>query len=102
MLNSTIIKPKTRLSIVKEDHDDNKIIECAVTGKADYIITKDKHLLKIKNYKGIKIITPREFLRIMALKKANNLAKKSKLTKKDVEDFSRKVKKSATKKYLKD
>ncbi|MBI2671412.1 putative toxin-antitoxin system toxin component, PIN family, partial [Candidatus Woesearchaeota archaeon] len=43
--------------------DDNKIIECAIDGNSDCIITKDKHLLKLKEYKGIKIITPEEFLK---------------------------------------
>ncbi|MBU1198966.1 MAG: putative toxin-antitoxin system toxin component, PIN family [Nanoarchaeota archaeon] len=47
---------------MKNDPDDNKIIECALEGKADYIITQDKHLLDLK-FDKIKILTPREFLR---------------------------------------
>jgi len=61
----TIIHPTLRLKVVKEDPDDNKIIECAVEGKSDFIITKDKHLLNLKNYKKIRIVTPEEFLRLI-------------------------------------
>lgn len=60
-----IIKINQKIDIVKEDFDDNKIIECAVESNADYIITGDKHLLKIKNYNGIKIINSSEFIKIL-------------------------------------
>ncbi len=62
VLNSTIIQPNIRLDVVKEDPEDNKILECAYEGKVDYIITKDNHLLKLKEFRDIKIITPEEFL----------------------------------------
>ena len=57
-----IIRPTVRTNAVKEDPDDNKVLECAVEGKADYIISGDNHLLKIKEFNGIKILTPKEFL----------------------------------------
>jgi putative PIN family toxin of toxin-antitoxin system len=63
ILTATIISPTSKLKVVKKDPDDNKIIECAVEGKSDFIITNDKHLLNLKKYKKIKIITPEEFLR---------------------------------------
>lgn len=47
------------------DPDDNKFIEAAVEGKAEFIISQDKHLLILKNYKGIKILKPEEFLEIL-------------------------------------
>src|SRR3989344_630847 len=58
---SEMIEPKERLNIIQEDFSDNKILECAYEGKADYIITKDNHLLKLKEFKNIKIVTPEEF-----------------------------------------
>ncbi|MFO8015881.1 MAG: putative toxin-antitoxin system toxin component, PIN family [Candidatus Woesearchaeota archaeon] len=58
-----MIEPKNRLNIVKDDPTDNKFIECAFEGKADYIITGDNHLLKLKEYKGIRIVTPEEFIK---------------------------------------
>lgn len=56
----TIIVTNSRLDIVKEDRDDNKIIECAIESKSDYIISYDPHLLNLKEYGGIKIIKPEE------------------------------------------
>ncbi|MBU3924295.1 MAG: hypothetical protein KJ592_05235 [Nanoarchaeota archaeon] len=41
------------------------IFECAVEGGVDYIISNDKHLLKVVEFEGIKIIRPEEFLRII-------------------------------------
>lgn len=60
--NSTIVKPKHRINVIKEDPEDNRIIECAVEANASFIISGDKHLLKLRKYKNIKIISPRKFL----------------------------------------
>ena len=60
--NSTIVDPKRQVTIC-EDPDDNKFLEAAVEGKVDFIVSQDKHLLKIKEFEGIKIVTPKEFLR---------------------------------------
>ena len=54
-----------RLDIVKNDKDDNKILECAVACRADYIVTGDKHLLELKEYERIKIITAAELVGIV-------------------------------------
>lgn len=64
--NSVIVEPKQKFNVVKDDAKDNKIIEAAIEGKADYIISQDKHLLKLKSYQGIKIISPEEFLEILS------------------------------------
>ncbi len=57
-----IIIPHTTIDIVKDDPADNKIIACAVDGMVHYLITKDNHLLKHKEYQGIRILTPETFL----------------------------------------
>ena len=59
---SIIISPKEKLDVIKEDPDDNKILECAVAGDVDYIISNDKHLLKLGQFNDILIITPEEFI----------------------------------------
>ncbi|HSE82922.1 MAG TPA: putative toxin-antitoxin system toxin component, PIN family [Thermodesulfobacteriota bacterium] len=59
---SEIVTPKKRLDIVKEDPDDNKFLECAVEAKAEYIISGNRHLLKLKAFKGIDILTANDFL----------------------------------------
>ena len=60
-----IINVTSRVTVVSDDPTDNKIIECAIDGKVDYLITQDRHLLKIKKYQSIIIITPEEFLKIV-------------------------------------
>lgn len=60
----TIVKPLKKIDVVREDPEDNKIIECAIASSAECIITYDHHLLKIKNYGNIKIITPEEAIKM--------------------------------------
>jgi len=60
---SELVVPNKKIDIVKDDPDDNKFIEAALEGKAEYIVTQDNHLLKIKEFKGIKIISPEEFIK---------------------------------------
>jgi putative PIN family toxin of toxin-antitoxin system len=62
VFNSQVVYPKRKLKIVKKDPTDNKILECALEAQASFIVSGDKHLLEIKEYKGIKIIPPKEFL----------------------------------------
>ncbi len=50
------------LKIIEEDPDDNKFIECAVALNSRYIISGDKALQEIKDYMGIKIQSPKQFL----------------------------------------
>ena len=59
---SEIVDPIQKIDVLKEDPTDNKILECAMGGKSDYIITNDNHLLKIREYGNIRIVTPKEFI----------------------------------------
>lgn len=51
-----------KIEIIDEDPDDNKFIECAVELEAQYIVSGDNHLKKIKKYMNILIVSPRDFL----------------------------------------
>lgn len=62
---STIAETSVRLDVVKADPDDNRIIECAVASQAEFILTYDKHLLKLKEYEGVKILTPENMRRLL-------------------------------------
>ena len=62
--NSMIVEPKEKIDAVKYDPKDNIFIETAVAGNVDYIVSQDNHLLKLKDFRGIKIITPDEFNKI--------------------------------------
>jgi predicted nucleic acid-binding protein len=49
---------------VAADPDDDKILECAIIGGAKYIVTGDRHLLSLGNYRGIQIVRAADFLAI--------------------------------------
>jgi len=57
-----MITSKEEIFVVKNDPSDNKFLECAVLGRANYIVSGDRHLLGLGEYEGIKILTPKEFL----------------------------------------
>ena len=59
--NSIIVEPIEKITIVKDDPKDNIFIETAVAGNVNYIVSQDNHLLKLKEFRGIKMITPEEF-----------------------------------------
>ncbi len=58
---ATVIKPIKNLNILS-DAPDNRILECAITAEVHLIITGDKHLLDMKEYKGIDIVRLADFL----------------------------------------
>ena len=53
---------------VKEDPKDDKVVNTAFDGKAEYIVSGDKHLLKLGKFKGIRIVSPATFRGIVAKK----------------------------------
>ena len=61
-----IVVPAPVLRVVIADPDDDRILECAVAGKADLIVSGDSHLTKLKEFQGIGIIRPIDFLRTLA------------------------------------
>ena len=56
-----IVEPKVKIKSCR-DACDNMFLECAVTAKAQYIISGDDDLLSMKEINGIQIVTPREYL----------------------------------------
>ncbi len=61
-ISTLINKPKTKINFVAEDPEDNKILEAAVEGNADCIVSGDRHLLDIGQFNTIKIMKARAFL----------------------------------------
>jgi len=51
--------------VILDDPDDDKFIDCAVQCNADYIVSGDRHLLRLKEYSGTKILKASEFLSIV-------------------------------------
>ena len=56
----------TSLSEVVRDEMDHLVLEAAIAGEADYIVSGDKDLLVLESYEGIQIVTPAQFLAILA------------------------------------
>ena len=59
-----VVDATSKFDIVR-DKKDNKIIECAFDGKADYIVTGDPDLLELKEFRRIKVLNAKEFLEII-------------------------------------
>ena len=55
------VRPRRKLQVVK-DEPDNRILECALTGHAEAIVTGDHVLLSLREYRGVRIISLREYL----------------------------------------
>ena len=56
-----MVNPRRRLRVVKDDPN-NRILECAVSGHADAIVTGDQALLALGEYGGVRIISLRKYL----------------------------------------
>lgn len=56
-----MVAPTRRIEVCR-DADDNKVLEAAVAGRANYIVTGDEDLLILDPFEGIRIVTPRVFL----------------------------------------
>jgi putative PIN family toxin of toxin-antitoxin system len=54
--------PQNKVGKVSRDKDDDKILQCGLEGNVDFIITGDKDLLVLKEYKNIKIMKPKDYL----------------------------------------
>ncbi len=72
-LIATLIKPVHKINVIKEDPDDNRILECAVSVQASVIVSGDSHLLDLKTFAGIDVITASEFIKQMTGQKTRNI-----------------------------
>lgn len=63
--NSRVVFPRRTPHTIKEDPSDNHFLACAIVAQASFIISGDEHLLKLKAFQGIPIVSPKEFLKII-------------------------------------
>ncbi|MDG6923809.1 MAG: putative toxin-antitoxin system toxin component, PIN family [Nitrososphaerota archaeon] len=56
---------KYNFDVIKEDEDDNLVLETGYSGRVDYIVSGDEHLLGLKSFKGMKILNINEMLEIL-------------------------------------
>jgi hypothetical protein len=67
-----LVKVRTKINIVHEDPADNKFLECALDGDADIVVSGDEHLLRIEQYQGIRILSVRQFLKLLGEPKSRS------------------------------
>ncbi|MEM2122801.1 MAG: putative toxin-antitoxin system toxin component, PIN family [Candidatus Bathyarchaeia archaeon] len=60
---TTLVRPRTRFPQLTSDPNDNILVETAFDGKAGYLVSGDKHLLALKEFEGIRIVTVSEMLK---------------------------------------
>jgi putative PIN family toxin of toxin-antitoxin system len=65
MSKAELVMPLETISLIEGDPSDNKFLEAALEGKTDYIISGDRHLLELKTFRGIPILTAREFIEFL-------------------------------------
>jgi putative PIN family toxin of toxin-antitoxin system len=59
------VMPQEKVNAVKEDPTDNRILEWAIAGKSEYLVTRDNHLLNLKSFKSTEIIKVADFLEMI-------------------------------------
>lgn len=71
--NVELVEPSFRWNLITADEDDNKFVDCAIAGNADYLVTADKHfnILKTTPFPKITILTPEDFIKIIESNDAN-------------------------------
>lgn len=56
-----VVEPDAVPSVIEADPDDDEVLACALAGEADYIVSGDPHLLDLREYQGIRILSPAAF-----------------------------------------
>ncbi len=59
---SQLVKIENKLQVIPADPGDDKVVECAHIAKADFVVSGDRHLLDLKNYRGIPILRANAFI----------------------------------------
>jgi putative PIN family toxin of toxin-antitoxin system len=61
---ATLVAPEEPIQ-ASEDPDDDKFLECAVAGGADVIVSRDPHLLSLKQFRGVRVLSPAAFVEVL-------------------------------------
>jgi putative PIN family toxin of toxin-antitoxin system len=62
---ATMVRPRRSISVITEDPEDDTVLVTAVESKASHVVSGDKHLLDLGQYRGIRIVTPSEMLELL-------------------------------------
>ncbi len=63
--NAKFVKVTKKVEVIKEHPADNKFLECTLAAKADYIVSGDRHMLKVVSYKKIHVLSVSDFLALI-------------------------------------
>jgi uncharacterized protein len=63
---AVLVEPEQTPRVVKDDPDDDRFLSCAVAGGAEYIVSGDVHLLTLRAYQDIQILSPSAFLLVIS------------------------------------
>ena len=63
-----VVEPEVTVEVVKDDPDDDRVLECALAAGASYIVSGNTHLLELKEYNQIVILNPVGFLAALKLR----------------------------------
>jgi putative PIN family toxin of toxin-antitoxin system len=61
-----LVPGELRLAVVAEDPSDDRYLECAVEGEAGYVVSGDRHLVKLAQYEGVEILSPSALLDLLS------------------------------------
>ena len=61
-----LIYPSQTFHVVMEDPDDNKVLDAAYAASVDFIVSGDKHLLSLKQWENISILSPAQFVKYVS------------------------------------
>jgi putative PIN family toxin of toxin-antitoxin system len=62
VMSAEIVEPPELPEQVSKDPDDDKFVACALAGGCRFIVSGDKHLLEVSGYRGVEVVTPRQFI----------------------------------------
>lgn len=60
-----VVETIEKLAVVANDPADDKFVEAAVAGGAEFIVSGDRHLLLLRSYQGVRVLTPAAFLAVL-------------------------------------
>jgi uncharacterized protein len=60
-----LVRPTETLDVIKEDPDDNRVLECAVAADARFIVSGDNDLLRLGQFRNIRIVKVADFMKLI-------------------------------------
>ncbi len=69
LAHASLFESDIKLEVIVEDPDDNRVLECALSAEARWIVSGDPHLLELRHYEGVEILKARELLQRLGIER---------------------------------